>query len=735
METDPNEPQLVHVEEEQSRRLSRPTWKTGAGAHPWIGRRGLRVFPNGIAAVGTISGWLSPREGAGPTGNFSLWRMVHEDGDEEDLEQHEVEAASAALAVAAAALGSPAAVQTAKRTWRVGGMAPGGLRRRRWSQPKDSEPASDAAPTAGPDHPAAKPAADAGSATETGDETPIEPAGQQSPLTKPKQAVEEPASIAAVDGKDPKTDGLADDWQTQMRQRFMSEEEAQETDGGHAAWRAFKVQKLAPSTDHDANKHGGEGGKDEQRPPRKVAAPSHAGHFVHPSRRQPADEQLPQSVHHQQQPPQPPRLHQRQHQQQQQYRSVCRVCTKTKDKDEFSATQWKRKEGGFRCCKACVAMNDPSQQQQQKPQQQTQPQQPQQQQQAQQLRTGLAGLMLARASRRNDTAVREELSTLWPNPKVVAVKAAAVTPSPGRTGSSGSYADYTNYGAPSAPPVAARAGKETEVIVIDDPSPSEVASPPPSNGVAASNSISDARPGRASTVTTSVTAGTATATGTGTGTGTGKGTGTGTAGGEADAAAAYAKCLQELRMAVREEERQCKARTGQLRQRQREELHAKRQDFAAGLQSAFAKFDGQQHAEKQRHEQQWEQETGMLVRAVNEARAIPIAQFQNYGPPWRTEADARRGQQQAMLLQQLDATMAGLRQQLTTALQRRQDATAAFTRAQIVARTAHREGVEADLAAKVAAIEADQTQALEQAETADKVHALPHYRCWSARAH
>ena len=59
--------------------------------HEWIGARVRRSYEKTKAiSVGTIRKWL-PEDPA--TGDPPLWRAVHDDGDEEDLEEHEVKEA------------------------------------------------------------------------------------------------------------------------------------------------------------------------------------------------------------------------------------------------------------------------------------------------------------------------------------------------------------------------------------------------------------------------------------------------------------------------------------------------------------------------------------------------------------------------------------------------------------------------------------------------------------------
>jgi hypothetical protein len=61
--------------------------------HPWLGERVRRTswatkrYADGYHD-GTLTAWLP--EGEDPDGDPALWRMVHDDGDEEDLEEHEV---------------------------------------------------------------------------------------------------------------------------------------------------------------------------------------------------------------------------------------------------------------------------------------------------------------------------------------------------------------------------------------------------------------------------------------------------------------------------------------------------------------------------------------------------------------------------------------------------------------------------------------------------------------------
>ena len=59
----------------------------------WLGRRILRSFPGAPAVVGKVVAWL-PQTRKDP----ALWRLRHDDGDEEDLEECELEEGSVAYA-------------------------------------------------------------------------------------------------------------------------------------------------------------------------------------------------------------------------------------------------------------------------------------------------------------------------------------------------------------------------------------------------------------------------------------------------------------------------------------------------------------------------------------------------------------------------------------------------------------------------------------------------------------
>ena len=64
-------------------------WQTDG--HEWIGRRVHRRFQvadgSSVSTVGTIKVWV-PADGDDP----ALWRVYHDDGDVEDLEEFEVKA-------------------------------------------------------------------------------------------------------------------------------------------------------------------------------------------------------------------------------------------------------------------------------------------------------------------------------------------------------------------------------------------------------------------------------------------------------------------------------------------------------------------------------------------------------------------------------------------------------------------------------------------------------------------
>ena len=71
----------VEVEEEED---WRDDWqRTGS---EWVGKQVTREF-QGTFATGTVTKWLPA--GPGPE-DFAMWHVVHQDGDEEDLEEREV---------------------------------------------------------------------------------------------------------------------------------------------------------------------------------------------------------------------------------------------------------------------------------------------------------------------------------------------------------------------------------------------------------------------------------------------------------------------------------------------------------------------------------------------------------------------------------------------------------------------------------------------------------------------
>ena len=77
---------------------------------PWIGKRIRRVFPGGVTSDAVVQSWLPAGEAAE---DFALWHVVHDDGDEEDLEEHELEAAAATIEAAGSSAGSAAAAAIA----------------------------------------------------------------------------------------------------------------------------------------------------------------------------------------------------------------------------------------------------------------------------------------------------------------------------------------------------------------------------------------------------------------------------------------------------------------------------------------------------------------------------------------------------------------------------------------------------------------------------------------------
>ena len=52
--------------------------------HRFIGERISRLYPNGLTAIGTVQQYLPP-----DSDDEALFHIVHEDGDNEDLDIHE----------------------------------------------------------------------------------------------------------------------------------------------------------------------------------------------------------------------------------------------------------------------------------------------------------------------------------------------------------------------------------------------------------------------------------------------------------------------------------------------------------------------------------------------------------------------------------------------------------------------------------------------------------------------
>ena len=65
-------------------------WRTEGSA--WVGQRLLRRFGRGVVMYGVVVGWLPAAENEGT----SLWHVVHDDDDEEDLDAQEVASSVAA---------------------------------------------------------------------------------------------------------------------------------------------------------------------------------------------------------------------------------------------------------------------------------------------------------------------------------------------------------------------------------------------------------------------------------------------------------------------------------------------------------------------------------------------------------------------------------------------------------------------------------------------------------------
>jgi hypothetical protein len=64
--------------------LSEPAVEYVSEGHEWIGRKVARTFGR-KKVIGTVVGWAPPTNE-----DAALWRVMHTDGDEEDLEEHEV---------------------------------------------------------------------------------------------------------------------------------------------------------------------------------------------------------------------------------------------------------------------------------------------------------------------------------------------------------------------------------------------------------------------------------------------------------------------------------------------------------------------------------------------------------------------------------------------------------------------------------------------------------------------
>lgn len=67
--------------------------ENGEGGHEFLGRKGRRFFPGHGYSDGVIIGYLA----AALNDGIELWHMRHDDGDGEDLEEHEVLEAFRAL--------------------------------------------------------------------------------------------------------------------------------------------------------------------------------------------------------------------------------------------------------------------------------------------------------------------------------------------------------------------------------------------------------------------------------------------------------------------------------------------------------------------------------------------------------------------------------------------------------------------------------------------------------------
>ena len=67
--------------------------------HRWIGLKGMRYFDDGeVPVFGAIVSWLPARASlTHEPDDYALWRFQHADGDQEDLEEHEVRESVAEL--------------------------------------------------------------------------------------------------------------------------------------------------------------------------------------------------------------------------------------------------------------------------------------------------------------------------------------------------------------------------------------------------------------------------------------------------------------------------------------------------------------------------------------------------------------------------------------------------------------------------------------------------------------
>lgn len=85
------------VEEEQTPEEHEQEEQWLTTGHRWIGLKGMRHFSDG-SVFGEIVSWLPARASTTPEpDDVALWRFQHADGDQEDLEEHEVREAVAEL--------------------------------------------------------------------------------------------------------------------------------------------------------------------------------------------------------------------------------------------------------------------------------------------------------------------------------------------------------------------------------------------------------------------------------------------------------------------------------------------------------------------------------------------------------------------------------------------------------------------------------------------------------------